>query len=102
MPVVSVYITVALPNDCEFDSGYVTVDGLNENYSSAYISSFTNEAFCGFEIKSTESTETFDIYLVDPSGTRYKYQQMKADFKKDDFKVTKEYNEYPVFSAVTE
>ncbi len=96
-PVVSIYVTVTLPPDCAFDAGYVTLEGLSETYASGFISSYTNEGFVGFEIKSTKDTETFDVYLMDASGNRYKYQQMKADFKKDDFKVTKEYKDYPIF-----
>lgn len=92
----SIDVVVELPTDCAFDSGYLVAElsSGEELESSALIFSF--DGSYTFNIESTNSTETVKIKLLDQAKkNEYNYMNVKINFQKGSYEITKTYNNYP-------
>ncbi len=103
-PSVTLHVTVSFPKDCEFDSGYLIVNNSDssQTYIRTFFPSFETAYNHTFDISSKAEEEIIEVYLEDTTGKKYRYQQIKLDFQKEEYDVSKEYKDYPIVGAGTE
>lgn len=92
----SMSISVDLPADCSFDTGYVEAITATGTTIKSDLISFSSTPKITFNVESTDLSDTVKIKLIDKDGNReYDYQKISIDYNDHTYAVTQEYNEYP-------
>ncbi len=92
----SIDVAVELPSDCAFDTGYLVAELSSGEKLESDALIFSFDGSYTFNIESTDSTETVKIKLLDESKkNEYNFMNVKINFKKGSYEVTKVYNDYP-------
>ncbi len=93
----SIDVTVELPLDCGFDTGYIYAEYSGLSHQSPQLS-FNNDDSYTFTVTSPEDICDVMIKILAPDEIyEYDYQKIRIDFgdKKPEPEVIKNYNEYP-------
>lgn len=92
----SIDVAVELPTDCAFDTGYLVAELSSGEELESDVLIFSFDGSYTFNIESTSSSETVKIKLLDQSKkNEYNFMNVKINFKKGSYEVTKKYNDYP-------
>lgn len=89
-------VVVELPTDCAFDTGYLVAELESGEKMESPALTFSIDGSYNFSVESTDASESVKIKLLDQSGrNEYNYLNVKIDFKKGSYEITKEYKDYP-------
>ena len=92
----SIDVVVELPMDCAFDTGYVTAELESGDVLESSPLIYSLDGTYTFNIESTNSTETVKIKLLDQAKrNEYNYLNVKINFKKGSYEITKRFSNYP-------
>ena len=92
----SIDVVVELPMDCAFDTGYVTAELESGDVLESSPLIYSLDGNYTFSIESTNSTETVKIKLLDQAKrNEYSYLNVKINFKKGSYEITKRFSNYP-------